>query len=45
MWLAQSASLQRRSILFLLLVAAVAGVYAGLNLPVALFPKATRKNN
>jgi CzcA family heavy metal efflux pump len=38
MWLAQWASRQRRSLLFLLVVAAVAGVYAGLNLPVALFP-------
>ena len=38
MWLAQWASRQRRSILFLLLIAAVAGVYAGFNLPVALFP-------
>jgi CzcA family heavy metal efflux pump len=38
MWLAQWASRQRRSILFLLLVAALAGVYAGSNLPVALFP-------
>ena len=38
MWLAQWASRQRRSILFLLLVAAVAGVYAGFNLPVGLFP-------
>jgi CzcA family heavy metal efflux pump len=38
MWLAQWASRQRRSLLFLLVVAALAGVYAGLNLPVALFP-------
>jgi CzcA family heavy metal efflux pump len=38
MWLAHWASRQRRSLLFLLVVAAVAGVYAGLNLPVALFP-------
>jgi CzcA family heavy metal efflux pump len=38
MWLAEFASSQRRSILFLLLVAALAGVYGGLNLPVALFP-------
>ena len=36
--LAQWTSRHRRSILFLLVVAAVAGVFGGINLPVALFP-------
>jgi CzcA family heavy metal efflux pump len=38
MWLAHWASRHRHSILFLLLVAAMAGVFGGVNLPVALFP-------
>ena len=38
MWLAGWAAQHRRSILFLLVVAAIAGLGAGLNLPVALFP-------
>lgn len=38
MWLAHWASKHRRSILFLLLVAAIGGAVSGLNLPVALFP-------
>lgn len=38
MGLAYWASTHRRSILFLLVVAAMAGVFGGLNLPVALFP-------
>ncbi len=38
MGLAHWASRHRRSILFLLIVAAIAGVISGLNLPVALFP-------
>ena len=38
MWLAHWASRHRRSILFLLLVATLGGVFSGLGLPVALFP-------
>ncbi|MBS0273775.1 MAG: efflux RND transporter permease subunit [Proteobacteria bacterium] len=38
MWLALWASRHRRSILFLLFVAAIGGVFGGVNLPVALFP-------
>jgi CzcA family heavy metal efflux pump len=38
MWLARWAANHRRSILFLLLIAAVGGVFGGLRLPVALFP-------
>jgi CzcA family heavy metal efflux pump len=38
MWLAHWASRHRRSILFLLFVAAASGVFTGFNLPVALFP-------
>src|SRR5438105_14907680 len=38
MWLAQWASRHRYSILFLLVVAALGGVFGGFNLPVARFP-------
>jgi CzcA family heavy metal efflux pump len=38
MWLAHWASRHRRSILFLLCIASIAGMVAGLGLPVALFP-------
>src|SRR5207253_7803661 len=38
MTIAQWASLHRRLVLFLLVVAAFCGIFAGLNLPIALFP-------